>query len=257
MDIAESSPDWITPDWPAAPSVRALTTLRTGGHSTGPYQSLNLAAHVGDDPIKVERNRDAIQQVLKLPLEPVWLEQVHGVAVIDAADARVARRADGGYTDKTGVACAVLTADCLPLLLCDLGGTEVAALHGGWRGLAAGIVEQGLKRFRSPRHHLLAWLGPAISARYYEVGEEVRQAFTAYGADVQAAFAPSHTGHYYADLYAIARCQLRQGGVRQIHGGTFCTYAERGRFYSHRRDGRGNQQTGRMASLIWIDPASA
>ncbi len=243
---------WITSDWPAAPAVRALTTLRTCGCSAAPYASLNLASHVGDDSGDVQRNRRRLRAALLLHGEPVWLEQHHGSRVIDAGKDRD-RNADGAYADAPGVVCAVLTADCLPLLLCNEEGNEIAALHCGWRGLAAGIVEEGLGRFRSPRRRLLAWLGPAISARHYEVGEEVRRAFIARGTDVLAAFAPSRPGHYLADLYAIGRALLRRGGVERVYGGTWCTHAEHDRFFSFRRDG----ETGRMASLIWIEPAPA
>lgn len=249
MDTASSALAWITPDWPAAPSVRALTTLRTGGHSAAPYASLNLAAHVGDPAENVRHNRLKLGAALRLAHDPIWLDQHHGARVIDAGRDQD-RDADGAYAEQANITCVVLTADCLPLLLCDQEGTEIAALHGGWRGLAAGIIEQGLKRFRSPRHQLLAWLGPAISARHYEVGGEVRQAFAGYGADALAAFTPSRAGCYHADLYAIARTQLHQGGVERVYGGAYCTYVEGGRFYSHRRDG----VTGRMASLITLIP---
>ncbi|HTT07442.1 MAG TPA: peptidoglycan editing factor PgeF [Gammaproteobacteria bacterium] len=251
MNTALSPSICITANWPAVSSVRALTTLRAGGYSVVPYAGFNLAAHVGDCIDNVLRNRLKLHASLRLAHEPIWLNQHHGTTVIDAWKDQD-RDADGAYADKPSVVCAVLTADCLPLLLCSEEGNEIAALHCGWRGLAAGIIEQGLKRFHSPRHQLLAWLGPAISARHYEVGGEVRQAFAGYGAEVAAAFSASRVGHYRADLYAIARVLLNQGGVKRIYGGTCCTYAEHDRFFSFRRDG----ETGRMASLIWINPAS-
>jgi YfiH family protein len=250
------SVQWIEPEWPAPRHVRALTTLRQGGCSAPPFAGLNLAAHVGDDAAAVAANRSRLLEALALPAEPVWLTQHHGTRVIDAAEVGIDRRADGAHTTMQGVACAILTADCLPILLCDLAGSEIAALHGGWRGLAAGIIATGLEAMRAPPERLIAWLGPAISAAHYEVGEDVRDAFTCTSTRLQAAFSPVRPGHFLCDLAAIARMQLEDLGVSQISGGSCCTYTETGRFYSFRRDGGGGRSTGRMATLIWMQPAS-
>jgi YfiH family protein len=237
----------LVASWPAAPAVCALTTLRTGGYSAAPYDSLNLAAHAGDHIDNVRRNRLKLRTALQLPNEPIWLNQHHGAQVIDAGQDQN-RDADGAYADRPGVTCAVLTADCLPLLLCNQEGTEVAALHCGWRGLAAGVIEQGLKRFRSPCHLLMAWLGPAISARHYEVGGEVWRAFTDRDATAAAAFHEIRPGKWFCDLYALARRRLAAAGVQHVYGGDCCTYSDQERFFSFRRSG----ECGRMASLIFM-----
>jgi len=239
-------PQFIVPDWPAPVSVRALVTTRAGGVSRGPYRSLNLGVHVGDDPERVRENRARLRTLL--PADPVWLEQVHGSDVIDAAQAAPGTRADGAYTRTRGVICAVLTADCLPIFLCDRAGTEVALLHAGWRGLVGGVIERGLAVLRAPPEDRLAWLGPAIGPRAYEVGEEVREAFVSRRPEAAAAFTPARPGKWYLDLYALARQRLEALGVRAIHGGRYCTASQPELFFSHRRDGA----TGRMASLIWL-----
>ncbi|HEX7044183.1 MAG TPA: peptidoglycan editing factor PgeF [Burkholderiales bacterium] len=237
---------FIVPDWPAPASVRALVTTRAGGVSRGAYCSFNLGAHVGDDPAHVRENRARLRAVL--PADPVWLEQVHGSDVVDAARAAPGTRADGAYTRSRGVICAVLTADCLPIFLCDRAGTEVALLHAGWRGLARGVIEQGLAALRAPPEDRLAWLGPAIGPPAYEVGGEVRDAFVSRRPEAAVAFAPARRGKWYLDLYALARQRLEALGVRAIHGGRYCTASQPELFFSHRRDGA----TGRMASLIWL-----
>lgn len=240
---------WIVPDWPAPPPVRAVTTLRGGGASLAPYDSLNLAGHVGDEPSRVAANRQRLAAALALPAAPLWLDQRHGDRVIDAGGAEDLA-ADGACARRPGLVCAVLTADCLPILLCNRKGRAVAALHAGWRGLACGIVESGLEALRGAPEDLLAWLGPAICGGCYEVGEEVRQAFLGKDAALAPAFTPTRPGHFLVDLCAIARHLLEQRGVRAIFGGDRCTRHEPDRFYSHRRDGR----SGRMASLVWIQP---
>jgi hypothetical protein len=243
--------DWIVPDWPAPASVRALITTRAGGVSRGAYAGLNLGLGSGDDPGDVVRNRAHLRPWL--PAEPLWLRQVHGTAVAEADAMEGSPEADAALARGPGRVCAVLTADCLPLLLCDTGGTVVAAVHAGWRGLCSGVIEQTLRAMDKPAQALLAYLGPAIGPGAYEVGAEVRDAFIAADPggerECAAAFAPGRPGRFYADLYALARRRLARGGVAKIYGAGHCTYTERERFYSYRRDGA----TGRMASLIWME----
>ena len=241
-------PDTITPDWPAPPRVRALVTTRSGGVSHAPFRSLNLGAHVGDDAAAVAENRRRLAQEHRLPAEPFWIRQVHGHRVVDVGHSGPEPKADGAVSFAPGRVCAILSADCLPLLLCARDGTAVGAAHAGWRGLMEGVVEQTLKRLgRGPRE-LMAWLGPAISANAYEVGDEVRAAFVGADPDARAAFSPNPQGRWQADLYALARLRLANLGVECVFGGDHCTYTEPERFYSYRRDGR----TGRMVSLIWL-----
>jgi YfiH family protein len=241
--------DWIVPDWPAPPQVRALITTRAGGASRGAYAGLNLGLHSGDDIEAVTRNRASLRQWL--PAEPLWLRQVHGTKVIEADTAGGNPEADAALARRPGKVCAALTADCLPLLLCDQAGTTVAAVHAGWRGLCAGVIEQTLQAMGRSPMDVLAYLGPAIGPEAYEVGAEVREAFIATDpeGESEAAFVPGAPGKFYADLYALARRRLARGGVSKVFGGKYCTYTERERFYSYRRDGA----TGRMASLIWIE----
>ncbi|HCU54320.1 MAG TPA: peptidoglycan editing factor PgeF [Gammaproteobacteria bacterium] len=239
---------WIVPDWPAPSAVHAAVTTRIGGVSLEPYATFNLAAHVGDNPSSVSANRARLRDTLQLPSEPVWLRQVHGVKVIDAGQAGVDPEADGAYTMHSGIVCTVLTADCLPVLLCDRSGTRVAALHAGWRGLVNGVIEAGVKALGLDGHELMAWLGPAIGPTAFEVGAEVRQAFTSHDPQAETAFLPLTGGKYLANIYQLARQRLTTIGIHQIFGGDFCTVRDTGRFYSFRRDGA----TGRMASLIWL-----
>lgn len=241
----------IIPDWPAAAGIRAVCTTRIGGVSQAPYASLNLGDHVGDAASAVAENRAILRRVLNLPAEPRWLQQVHGNCAVDAAVQAGSCQADAAYTDRPGVVCAVLTADCLPLLLCDRAGTRVAAVHAGWRGLANGVIERALDSFSMPGSELLAWLGPAIGPRAFEVGDEVRAEFVAQDAAATTVFQPSRAGHWYADLYALARQRLAARAVSAVYGGDCCTYTDAARFYSYRRDG----STGRMASLIWLETA--
>ena len=238
--------DWIVPDWPAPAGVRAASTTRTGGVSTGPYASLNLAGHVGDDPAAVAANRVRLRERLRLPAEPAWLEQVHGTGILDL-DAGSSGPADGAVTRRPGRVAVVMTADCLPLLLCTRTGDRVAALHAGWRGLAAGVIEAGLERLDAPGEQVLAWLGPAIGPAAFAVGEEVRDAFTRHDPRAATAF-QARGGELYADLYTLVRQRLEARGVTAVHGGGRCTWSEPEHFYSYRRDGA----TGRMASLIWL-----
>jgi YfiH family protein len=240
--------DWIVPDWPAPPGVYAITTTRQGGVSQGVFSSMNPADHVGDAPEAVAANRARLQQLLALPARPVWLQQVHGVKVVNAASVSGTPQADAAYTCNTGVVCAVLTADCLPLLLCDRAGECVAAVHAGWRGLAAGVIEGAVDALHRPGRELLAWLGPAISPAAYTVGDEVRDTFMAHDHRAMAAFTAAANGSWHADLYRLARQRLGDRGVGQVYGGGYCSFGEPERFFSYRRDGA----CGRMASLVWI-----
>lgn len=250
---------WLTPDWPAPATVRALSTLRTGGSSSSPFASLNLGGHVGDDATAVLGNRRALRDAAGLPAEPVWLEQIHGTCVRDL-DSPVpvhAAGSDAAVTRQPGKVCAILTADCLPVLLASDTADRVGAAHAGWRGLAAGVIEATVGALEVPPQHLMAWLGPAIGPRHFEVGPEVREEFLRRGAvggtsarDAdEAAFAPNARGRYMADLYALARLRLLRLGVERIYGGGECTYTDDARYFSHRRDGR----TGRQATLIWLE----
>ncbi|MGH8426733.1 MAG: peptidoglycan editing factor PgeF [Gammaproteobacteria bacterium] len=240
----------IAPRWDAPPGIRALTTTRAGGASVGAYASLNLGAHVGDDPHAVAANRARLVETARLPAEPLWLNQVHGNTIAVAEKCAADRpEADGAVTRTPGRVLAVLTADCLPVLLAARDGSAIGIAHGGWRGLAAGVVEAALAAMPVAAEETVAWLGPAIGAGHYEVGAEVRAAFAeSPGAD--AAFTTSgRDGHWFCDLAALARARLASAGVGAIAGGDFCTYEDRERFYSHRRDG----ETGRMANLIWME----
>ena len=241
----------IEPDWPAPSGVRAYATTRHGGISMPPWDSLNLGDHVGDDPLAVARNRLTLSRQLALPGSPQWLEQVHGARVNELSGGPVAEPADGSFSDKPGQVCEVLTADCLPILLCDRGGRAVAALHGGWRGLAAGVLEQGVACFVDAGiqpAELMAWLGPAIGAAAYEVDEPVRQAFP----DDGEAFTENPRGRWQLDLAGLARRRLAKAGVTASYGGQLCTFSDGKRFYSHRRDGN----CGRQAALIWLEPVA-
>jgi YfiH family protein len=238
--------DWIIPDWPAPVSVRALVTTRAGGVSEGPYASMNLATHVGDDAAAVAENRRRLRG--RVPAEPLWLSQVHGIAVVRAEDAAEGAEADAAYTRRKGRACAVLTADCLPVLLCNDAGTAVCAAHAGWRGLAGGIIESAVRAMGEPPARLLAWLGPAIGPQAFEVGTEVRETFLAHSQEAVAAFAAKENGKWLADLYRLAAQRLNALGITRVFGGDFCTFNEAERFYSFRRE----KATGRLASLIWV-----
>lgn len=239
---------WSMPDWPAPSCIRALITERNGGVSRPPYDALNLATHVGDDPAHVTENRRRLARAAGLPGEPLWLTQVHGCAVADAAHEPEGCEADAAFTDVPGQVCAVLTADCLPLLVTNRAGSAVAAIHAGWRGLASGVVEAALARFDGDPADLMVWLGPAIGPEAFEVGEDVVGAFVASDAGAEACFRPHRPGHWMADIYALARRRLEALGVGFFGGGGYCTFSDSARYYSYRRDGI----TGRMASLIWI-----
>ncbi|MCL2523401.1 MAG: peptidoglycan editing factor PgeF [Betaproteobacteria bacterium] len=243
-------PEVLQPQWPAPPRVRALQTLRGGGCSPAPWASFNLGDHVGDDPERVAANRADLRRLL--PAEPLWLRQVHGVHVVDAgrADGEMDGKtaADAAFTRQPASVCAIMTADCLPVLLCDRAGSVVAAAHAGWRGLAAGVLEATITAMNAPPAELLAWLGPAIGPRHFEVGPEVLAAFAARDPAAGEAFRALGNGKWLADIYALARQRLAASGVSATFGGERCTVGEAGHFFSYRRDGA----TGRMATLIWL-----
>jgi len=239
----------IFPDWPAPARVRAFVTTRAGGVSAGGCASLNLGMRCGDDARSVAENRSRLAS--RLPCAPVWLRQVHGVAVADA-DAAHAKdeepEADAAVARRANTVCAVLVADCMPVLFTDEAASVVAVAHAGWRGLAAGVLEATLDAMRVRPESVLAWLGPAIGPRAYEVGDEVRAAFLARDQAAEQAFTPTRPGHWRLDLYRVARQRLAARGVTRVTGGGFCTYSDRARFFSHRRDNR----SGRMAALAWL-----
>ncbi|MEW5291928.1 MULTISPECIES: purine nucleoside phosphorylase YfiH [Erwinia] len=238
----------IIPQWHAPADVRAASTTRAGGVSCPPWDALNLGAHVGDNPEDVQLNRQRLVMQGKLPAMPVWLEQVHGVRVLHIkAGQSDSLQADAAYTRERGVVCAVMTADCLPVLFCSRDGKEVAAAHAGWRGMCAGVLEATLDAFNAPPQDVFAWLGPAIGPTAFEVGPEVRDAFLAQDLTSGAAFRPAGE-KYYADIWQLARIRLARKGVRNITGGGLCTVSEWQQFFSFRRDG----VTGRMASFIWL-----
>jgi len=242
----------IVPDWPAAANIHACCTTRDAdfGMSQGPYARLNLGQHVGDQPEHVAHNRQQLVEKLGLPAQPLWLDQRHGRQVLNG-DAPVTGipRADAAYSLKPGVVCAVMTADCLPLLICNRQGSKIAAVHAGWRGLAAGVIEASIAPLEEDASELLVWLGPAIGPRAFEVGEEVRRAFVDDMPAASAAFEPNRPGHYLADIYRLARLRLQRIGVEAIYGGEYCTYSDARRFYSYRRE----TTCGRQLSLIWRD----
>ena len=241
----------LTPEWPAPPNVRAAFTLRTGGVSGPPFDSLNLGAHVGDEAAAVIENRRRVRAALRLPDEPAWIEQVHGVGVLDldaaTSPAERDRCADAAFTRRPNQVCVIQVADCLPVLLAERDGSAVAAAHAGWRGLAAGVLEATVASLAVEPAKLLAWLGPGIGAAHFEVGEEVRSAFLDHDAAAVDAFARNPRGRWQCDLAALARARLAALGVTAVFGGDWCTYADAARFFSYRRDGR----CGRMAALIW------
>ncbi len=239
----------ILPDWPAPPRIRAAVTLRQEGVSKGRYASFNLANHVGDAPVCVERNRSILKEYLGRNLQPVWLQQVHGITVVDAGSCETGFAADASVVFDDKAICAVLTADCLPVMFCDQSGSRAGVAHAGWRGLAAGVLEATVQALNCPPAELMAWLGPAIGPNSFEVGEDVRSSFIRYSAECIGAFRSNGAGdHWLADLYQLARLRLQAMGVEHIYGGGFCTFTDQQRFYSYRRD----KDTGRMASLIWL-----
>lgn len=244
-----SRPVFILPDWPAPEGVRAVSTQRDGGLSKGIYKGLNLGDHVGDDTQAVSANRELLLQPPGPAAQPRWLEQVHGSMAIAADDWQPGVRADACVSMRPNQVCAVLTADCLPVLFCDETGQCVAAAHAGWRGLLSGVLENTLMLMSAPPPRLMAWLGPAIGPGAFEVGEEVRAAFVGQAPGTEVFFEPNPAGRWQADLAGLARHRLTRLGLERIYGGEFCTASDPERFFSYRRDG----QCGRMASMIWLD----
>ncbi len=246
--LIEIAPGLLRPDWDLPAGVGALLTTRAGGRSVGPFASFNLGGHVGDDPLAVAANRARLRSFL--PAEPLWLNQVHGAAVADADGSEGVPEADAALARISRCVCAVLTADCLPVLLCDDDASVVAAAHAGWRGLVAGVLENTVREMGVPPHRLRAWLGPAIGPEVFEVGDEVRVAFVAADPDAAKAFvARPVAGKWLADLFVLARRRLVAAGVTRISGGGMCTVSAPQRFYSYRRDG----VTGRFASMVWLE----
>jgi len=236
----------IRPDWPAPANIRAFTTTRNGGFSQGPWHSLNLGSSCGDDAGHVEKNRRLLSRLL--PSEPRWLRQVHGTGVVEWDSADIpGTGADAIISKQAGQVCAVLTADCLPVLFCNRAGTHIAAAHAGWRGLAAGVLEATVLAMECQPADLMAWLGPAIGPRAFEVGKDVYDAFTHLNSENSIAFKP-HKDRWLADIYQLARMALSRVGITQISGGQHCTFEEQDNFFSYRRDA----ETGRMASVIWL-----
>jgi len=241
--------EWVVPDWNAPSGVRAFVTTRHGGTSTGAYASMNLGTRSGDDPVAVARNRRIVHDLL--PSTPRWMAQVHGTHVADLdrmSDAQVPA-ADAVVLGARGLVGVVLTADCMPLFLCDRGGKRAGVAHAGWRGMASGIIESAVHALNVAPAEVVAWMGPTIGPAAFEVGPEVREAFLAADPEAQAAFAPHTPGKYLADLYALARRRLERAGVAEVSGGGFCTYREPDRFFSYRRE----KMSGRMGAFIWME----
>lgn len=240
--------DWLTPDWPAASHINAVTTTRQGGVSQAPFDSMNLGDHVGDDRHAVQQNRQLLVDHLALPESPIWLNQIHSNVVSHLDNEHYPLDADASVTHQRGQSCVVMTADCLPVLFCDKEGTVVAASHAGWRGLHAGILEKTVAAMNAEPEDILAWLGPAIGPTAFEVGGEVRQAFMNVQIQAEHAFQKKADGKWLADIYLLAKQRLNAVGVQQVFGGGACTYSDTQRFYSYRK----TPKTGRMASLIWM-----
>ncbi len=245
--MTQMHPDWLVPEWQAPSGVRAFVTTRAGGISPAPFDSMNLGLRSGDDIDNVRRNRAILRAAL--PAEPAWLRQVHGAGVVEASAVAGEPEADASWTASRGVVCAVMVADCMPVLLCDQDGSTVAAAHAGWRGLSSGVIESTVRAMGTSPQRLSAWLGPAIGPRNFEVGADVLEAFVAYDARAAAAFSayPGRPGKWLCDLYTLARQRLEALGVTALSGGGFCT-VEESRWFSHRRD-RG--RSGRMAAFVW------
>lgn len=248
MPPSSDAIEFILPDWPAPPQVHAATTTRRGGQSLARYQALNLANHVGDAAVDVTANREVLQRELGLSQAPYWLNQIHSAVVVEAGG-QPCPDADASWSARPGQVCGVLTADCLPVLFCDRAGSRVASAHAGWRGLHAGVLSATIQAMALPPAQLMAWFGPAIGAEAFEVGAEVVEAFANKHAAYAAAFRQTDASHWLCDIYQLASIELRQHGLVEIYGGGLCTYRDEQRFYSYRRDG----DTGRMASLIWLE----
>jgi len=248
--------NFLIPDWPAPAQVKSAIILRSGGCSRAPFESNNLALHVEDNASDVQKNRDGLVDSLALPAQPLWLNQCHGTDLVYVPQASQAASADGSYSDTANTVCAILTADCLPVLFCNQSGSQVAAAHAGWRGLCGGILRKTVATFKHSPDQVMAYLGPAIGPQVFEVGAEVLQAFLHSAQNAQhnqaviAAFkaVDGSADKYLADLYALARAELAASGVIEIYGGNYCSYSDSERFYSYRRESK----TGRNASLVWL-----
>jgi YfiH family protein len=238
----------ITPNWPAPNNVKAYTTTRDGGVSLSPYQSLNIATHVGDNSEAVKENRIILAKKLNLTSEPIWLNQTHSAIALPAIPANINCTADASFTRETAQVCAIMTADCLPILICNTSGTEVAAIHAGWRGLAGNIINNTVQALTSSPEDLLVWLGPAIGPSMFEVGSDMRDCFIKQHPATQNCFIKTDTA-WLANIYLLARYYFSLANVTAIYGGDNCTFKNKDQFFSYRRDG---QYTGRMASLIWL-----
>lgn len=250
--MAKTRLEVIDAQWTAPDRVHAFTTTRAGGVSVGNFAELNLADHVGDDRHSVAENRRRLISLCGLPSEPLWLTQVHGTAVVNATASARNARADSSYADRPGTVCAVLTADCVPVFLCDRSGDQVGIVHVGWRGLMAGVVERVLEQFETAGSDVLVWLGPAIGPRAYEIGEDVKNALHDGHRGFESCFTKAPEAcKWLADLYALVRRRLRYAGVDNCqYDESLCTFSQPDRFFSYRRD----RECGRMASVIWIDP---
>ncbi len=241
--------DWIVPEWPAPARVRAFVTTRHGGVSRGEHGTLNLGSRCGDEPAAVARNREIVRA--HLPSAPRWMVQVHGneVADLDIYRENDVPKADAAIASMPGRVATVLTADCMPVLVADLDGKRVGVAHAGWRGMSAGVIENVVRALGVPASRVVAWLGPAIGPRAFEVGAEVKDAFERFDPEAADAFQAGAPGKYQADLYLLARQRLRRAGVREVHGGGFCTHGEAARFFSYRRA----RDSGRMGAFIWLE----
>lgn len=246
-------PEFIIPDWPVPANIKALSSTRVGGVSEHPFNSFNLADHVADKPDHVKENRRLLKVHGLLPAEPYWLKQVHGFKVVAAKlKTEVGHTeiiADGSVCEQANIVCAIQTADCLPLLMTTVKGDKVGAVHAGWRGLVAGVIERGIAAMAADPDQLIVWMGPAIGPEHFEVGEDVLQAYERKYADSRDIFQTTGDKKWHMNIYEAARKILHQCGVKQIYGGGYCTYTDEDRFYSYRRD----KDCGRMASMIWMD----
>ena len=243
-----SSNNWIVPDWPAPKNIIAISTTRNGGYSLSPYEQLNLGLHVGDDVDLVLKNRQLITDSAQLPEAPRWLEQTHSTDVLTSQNWQTDSVADAMVSQYSHHVCTIMTADCLPILLCDQQGTMVAAIHAGWRGLQAGIIEKTIAHFSCPPSEIMAWFGPAIGPSQFEVGEDVYQQFVGCDPQASSAFQSTDEQHYLANIYHLAKQRLNSNGISAIYGGQFCAVSASQQFFSYRREG----VTGRMATMIWL-----
>lgn len=250
MSLSHVMHDWITPNWPSPSNVKAIFTTRKGGvsrNNNGIYAGLNLGDHVHDDLLSVQQNRALLRK--HLPSDPYWLKQVHGARPVWVDKNEVDLEGDAALSRCSGSVCVVLVADCLPIFLCDTAGSVVGAVHAGWRGLAEGIIENSIAEMACKSSEIIAWLGPAIGPKHFEIGEEVREVLLEKDSKFDTAFTPGHGGKkWFADLFILARQRLINVGVTKVYGGYECTFSNPSRFYSYRRDGK----TGRMAALIWL-----